>query len=98
MEFQELLTKISEKAAGIPAIGASIKLDLGEQKVLIDGKGDSNVVSDCDDEADCVVSTSMENFLALVKGDLNPMMAVMMGKIKIKGDMGVAMKLQSLIA
>ena len=35
--------------------------------------------------------------MKLVKGELNPMMAVMTGKVKIKGDMGVAMKLQSLV-
>ncbi|MBL0023782.1 MAG: SCP2 sterol-binding domain-containing protein [Saprospiraceae bacterium] len=37
------------------------------------------------------------NLLQLKNGELNPMMAVMSGKIKIKGDMGLAMKLQSLI-
>jgi putative sterol carrier protein len=33
----------------------------------------------------------------LKNGDLNPMMAVMGGKIKISGDMGLAMKVQSLL-
>jgi putative sterol carrier protein len=35
--------------------------------------------------------------MKLKTGDLNPMMAVMSGKVKIKGDMGLAMKLQSLL-
>jgi putative sterol carrier protein len=35
--------------------------------------------------------------MQLKNGELNPMMAVMSGKVKIKGDMGLAMKLQSLI-
>jgi putative sterol carrier protein len=38
----------------------------------------------------------MENLKAMMTGDLNPMTAFMMGKIKVKGDMSVAMKLQSL--
>jgi putative sterol carrier protein len=33
----------------------------------------------------------------LLHGDLNPMMAVMTGKVKISGDMTVAMKLQNLL-
>ena len=32
----------------------------------------------------------------LMNGDLNPMTAFMFGKLKVSGDMGVAMKLQSL--
>ncbi|MEL7427648.1 MAG: SCP2 sterol-binding domain-containing protein, partial [Bacteroidota bacterium] len=50
-----------------------------------------------DEDADCVISMTPEDFMALVSGDLNPMMAMMTGKVKIKGDMGVAMKLQSLL-
>jgi putative sterol carrier protein len=38
----------------------------------------------------------LEDLTKLYKGELNAMAAVMTGKIKIKGDMGVAMKLQSL--
>jgi len=36
---------------------------------------------------------SVEDALGLISGDLNPMMAYMMGKLKIKGDMGIAMKI-----
>jgi len=50
-----------------------------------------------DNEADCTISTSMDTLLGLQSGDVNPMMAVMSGKIKIKGDMSLAMKLQSLV-
>jgi putative sterol carrier protein len=34
-------------------------------------------------EPKCTVKASDENFLALLSGDLNPMMAVLTGKIKI---------------
>ena len=47
-------------------------------------------------EADCTISTSEENFQKMVSGDLNPTTAYMTGKLKIKGDMGAAMKLQKL--
>lgn len=92
-----ILEGIQEKAASASPIGNSLKFNLGGEIVHIDGTGDSNVVTAEDKEADCTVNISKEDFMALLKGDLNPMMAFMGGKIKIDGDMGVAMKLQSLL-
>ena len=42
------------------------------------------------------VATSSADFLKLVSGELNPMMAAMSGKLKLTGDMGFAFKLTSL--
>ena len=42
------------------------------------------------------ISSSAANFERIVSGDQNPTTAYMTGKIKIKGDMGAAMKLQKL--
>ena len=47
-------------------------------------------------EADATITTSEESFLAISRGELNPTTAYMTGKLKIKGDMGAAMKLQKL--
>jgi len=98
MELSQIINIINEKAGGSPPIDAKIKFNFGDGLVHIDGTGDSNVVSFEDKEADCSISISPENFAKLQSGDLNPMMAVMTGKIKIKGDMSVAMRLQSLIS
>lgn len=38
-----------------------------------------------------------EDFLALFNGELNPMMAFMQGKIKVKGEMALALKLQTIL-
>jgi len=93
----DLFKAISAQAENIAPFGAKLKFVLGEEIILIDGSGEKNVVSSDDEEADCTISTDPETFMALKSGDLNPMMAVMSGKVKIKGDMGLAMKLQSLI-
>ena len=99
MTFEQIVEEISKQAGNIESLGAKLKFALGEQNVLIDGTGDSNVVSlaDRETDADTVIITSLENFVKLKNGDLNPMMAVMGGKVKIKGDMGLAMKIQSLL-
>jgi putative sterol carrier protein len=47
-------------------------------------------------EADCTFSASAENFEKIVAGEQNPTTAYMTGKLKIKGDMGAAMKLQKI--
>jgi putative sterol carrier protein len=50
-----------------------------------------------DEESDCTIEVSTEVLEKLRDGEINPMMAVMGGQIKISGDMGLAMKVQSLI-
>jgi putative sterol carrier protein len=47
-------------------------------------------------EADVTISSSEESFEKIVAGEQNPTTAYMTGKLKIKGDMGAAMKLQKL--
>lgn len=42
------------------------------------------------------ISISGEDWLAIHKGTLNSQMAFMMGKLRVSGDMGLAMKLQSM--
>jgi putative sterol carrier protein len=97
MSLESILTAITAQAANVAPFGAKLKFVLGEDVILIDGTGDSNIVSQNDEEAACTISTDTETFMKLKSGDLNPMMAVMSGKVKIKGDMGLAMKIQSLV-
>ena len=92
-----MLAQFTEQATNADPIGATLKMEVDDHIIFIDGTGDSNVISQDDRDADCVVSASQETLEALRSGDLNPMMAVMSGKIKIKGDMSIATKLQSLI-
>jgi putative sterol carrier protein len=47
--------------------------------------------------AKCTVTCAAGDFMNIVSGKMNPQMAFMSGKLKIKGDMGLAMKLQKVI-
>ena len=73
----------------------------GSVKFAIEDEGaitvaDGNVTTD-DADADCTISASMDTFQDLFAGELDPTAAFMTGKIKIDGDMGVAMKLGQLL-
>ena len=56
-----------------------------------------NTISNEDRETDCTIGISMENLQAMLDGELNGVSAFMSGKIKVEGDMSVAMKLQSVV-
>ena len=47
-------------------------------------------------DADVTITTSEDTFNQIAAGELNPTSAYMTGKLKVKGDMGAAMKLQKL--
>ena len=58
---------------------------------------DGNVsVTEGGENADAVISTSDETFTKIASGEQNATSAYMTGKLKVKGDMGAAMKLQNL--
>ncbi len=98
MSAQAILDDIQTRATRNAPIGSSIKLDFGDGQVIhIDGTGEANLVTQEDKDAACVVQVSATDMLELLQGKLNPMTAFMFGKLKVKGDMGVAMKLQSFL-
>ena len=97
MDISVIIEQIQDQASKVDPIGGSIKFVLDEQVLIIDGSGVSNIVSQEDKDADCIISTSVETLMKMKSGDLNPMMAAMSGKVKISGDMSLAMKLQTLI-
>jgi len=47
--------------------------------------------------ARCTVAATDRDFIGIVTGKLNPQMAFMSGKLRIQGDMGLAMKLQQIL-
>lgn len=97
MAFETILENLSASATKAPALGKTLKFDFGDNKIFIDGTGAGNVISTEDKEADCTISVSLEDFTGMTNGSINPMTAFMSGKIKVKGDMGLAMKLQTLL-
>lgn len=73
----------------------------GVAKFVIPGEGaiviDANGVRAGDDEADVTLTADTDTFRAILDGDLNPTMAFMQGKLGVDGNMGMAMKLGSVL-
>jgi len=92
-----ILDQLQQKANEADPIGGTLKFVIDELTVFVDGNGPKNIVSLSNEEADCTITTSASILQELQSGDLNPMMAVMGGKVKISGDMGLAMKVQSIM-
>ncbi|RPG58420.1 MAG: sterol-binding protein [Flavobacteriales bacterium TMED235] len=97
MSHQKVFEQFKERAENASPLGGSIKFVVDENSIFIDGNGERNTISINDSEADCTILVSKDVLEKLRDGELNPMMAVMGGQIKISGDMGLAMKVQSLM-
>jgi len=96
MSLEEITKGLADRVANGSNLNATVKFDFGDDGVVF-VDGNNNTVSNEDAEADCTITISKDNFLALSSGDLDPTTAFMMGKLKVKGNMGIAMKLQSLL-
>ena len=98
MSFGAIESAIKEKAAIAKPLGNTLKFNFGDSNVMLDGTGESNVVTANDAaDAQCTVDVSMDDLTAMLSGELNPMNAFMAGKIKVQGDMSVAMKLGTIM-
>jgi len=97
MSLEYMIGQFEKKAQTAATIGGTIKFEIDGQGILIDGTTDTNTVTASNGEADCTISMTAEVLKKLRDGEINPMMAVMGGQIKISGDMGLAMKVQSLM-
>ncbi len=97
MSLENMISQFEKRAATAAPIGGTLKFEVDGMGILIDGSGETNTVKASEDAADCTISLTAEVLQKLKDGEINPMMAVMGGQIKINGDMGLAMKVQSLM-
>ncbi|HJQ17703.1 MAG TPA: SCP2 sterol-binding domain-containing protein [Allosphingosinicella sp.] len=95
MTKNEMAEKLGSKRGWLP--GKRVKIDFGaDGVVLLDGVAER--VSEEDGDADTVISLSWADLEALGRGELDPMSAMMQGRLRIAGDMSNAMQLQGVIS
>jgi putative sterol carrier protein len=93
MSLQSLTERVITLVGTDSGLDATFKFITDEGVISVDTKQVPNIVTNEDLDTECAMEISTKNALDLLSGELNPMMAYMMGKLKIKGDMGVAMKI-----
>jgi putative sterol carrier protein len=98
MSVDNIISQFEKRASNAEPIGGKLKFEVDGVGILIDGTSETNTVSASNDDAECTISLTAEVLEKLRDGEINPMMAVMGGQIKITGDMGLAMKVQSLMS
>lgn len=100
---QEVFDKIPSRvnADAISGMNAKILFDLSGEGggTWVVSIAESQVTTEKGSTPNPNVTASMTaaDYVAMINGELNPMNAFMQGKIKIKGDMALVMKLQSLL-
>ena len=96
-KLKESITK--EKAE---SIGGSFQFEISGDdggSWYIDLTKDDNFVNEGKiDNPTCTVSISDEDWVGIIEGTVNAQMAFMSGKLKVAGDMGLALKLQTLLS
>ncbi len=98
MNLEACTEAIRTKVGDDSGLEATLKFDCGDDGVIyIDGKSAPNSVSNSSADADCTVGITLENLNAMLAGELEPATGFMMGKLKVTGDMSVAMRLQRVI-
>jgi putative sterol carrier protein len=95
--IDEITERMRERFAASD-FDAKIKFDFGADGLIhVDGSQRPPAVGNADAEADCTITIALADFLDLVKGDLNPTTAFMMGKLKVDGSMAIALKLAGIL-
>lgn len=99
--FDAKAAQIAENGAALATINATYQFNLsgddGGEWVIKLTEEEQAVSAGADEDAQCVISMTSGDFMNMIGGSLNPQMAFMTGKLRVKGDMALALKLQAVL-
>lgn len=100
MALEDIVAEMQGQADKLKELNHTVLFDLGDDgKVLLDATGgEVKIIPNPDsDEAETTLVLSPESMTKLIAGDLNPVVAFTLGKLKVFGSKGIALKLSSLL-
>jgi putative sterol carrier protein len=94
----EITAGLAKAVGSDCGLGKKVKFDFGSAGVvMIDATSVPNVVCNADEAADCTLRQTLEDFVLMSQGKLDSTAAFMQGRLKVDGDMSIAMRLDSVL-
>ena len=94
MSLDQVTNAIHARLTDFTGLGARVMFDFGDDgTICIDAKSTPPVVCAADDDMDCRIRLSIADMGKLMAGNLNPTLAYTLGKLRVDGSLGIAMKL-----
>ncbi len=88
---------LREKFAGADFAG-TVAFDIEDEGVILVAEGEVGIENNPgDSDADVTISAALDTFREIFDGELSPTAAYMTGRMRIDGDMGLAMKLSQIL-
>ena len=95
--LEEAATALREKFADADFAG-SVKFDIEDEGVILVAEGEVVIENNPgDSDADVTISAALDTVREIFDGALSPTIAYMTGRMRIDGDMGLAMKLRQIL-
>jgi len=95
--FNEIEKAIKADSSLLQKVGGVLHFKIGNESWTVDLKNAPGSVSKgAPSKADCTVTTDEENFVNMMTGKSNGQQLFMQGKLKLQGNMALAMKLDKL--
>lgn len=98
MTLESVTEKITKKMSRASSLNARVKFDFGDDGIIfVDATQTPPMVSNIDEDADTTLICSIATFDAIMDGRQDPNVAFVMGKLKVQGSMGLALKLNGFL-
>jgi putative sterol carrier protein len=92
--MEELTNRVRHSVGEESGLNAIVLFNLGDDGFIrIDGLSKPNRVSNDGTDPTITISLSRENFQRILDHDLSPQKALITGKMRLKGDIRIAMRL-----
>lgn len=92
--LKDVTDRVTNAVGESSGLDATVKFDFSEDGVLhIDGKSSPNRVTNEDLPSDITLKLKLDNFVKILNQELGPKFALMTGRMKLRGDIRIAMRL-----